>query len=63
MESSNFDGTLALEKLAELGLLDQFYEAIDSDRLEEVNKLLKSAGLEADSIKSILRQIIDDHHR
>jgi len=60
MNEEDFEGSLILEKLAALDLVDDFFEAIDSDDLVKVTALLKEAGVEDDSIRSVLEQIDDN---
>lgn len=57
MEESDFEGTLVLEKLAEIGLLDEFWGAIDSDNFNEAKDLMGQAGLETGVIEIVLRKM------
>lgn len=41
MDESDFEGTLVLEKLAEVGKLAPFIEAIDSDDFEKAGVLMR----------------------
>jgi hypothetical protein len=59
MDEDDFEGTLVLEKLAEIGKVDEFFEAIDSDNLSKVNALLKKAGVDSESIQMVLKLIND----
>ena len=38
MDENDFEGTLVLEKLAEIDKVDAFYEAIDSDDFAKAKK-------------------------
>ena len=54
MDESDFEGTLVLEKLSEIGKVDDFYEAVDSDDFTLARKLMKQAGLDLDTIEIVL---------
>ena len=58
MDESDFEGTLVLEKLAEIGKVDSFFEAIDSDDFEKAKKLMSRAGVDSETIKIVLSKII-----
>lgn len=51
------EGSLVLEKLAEIGALDTFFEAIDCDDFNRVRSLLKKAGVDSETIKMVLEQM------
>lgn len=53
----DFEGTLVLEKLATVNLIDDFFEAVDSDNLHEVEILLRQAEVDDETIEEVLRQI------
>lgn len=57
MDEQDFEGTLVLEALAAIGKVDEFFEAIDADDLGRVVSLMKKAGLDADAIARVTRQI------
>lgn len=52
-------GSLVLEKLAELGLIDDFYKAVDSDDFSKIEEVLSSAGVEDKTIGSIIQQLVE----
>jgi hypothetical protein len=54
MNESDFEGTLVLERLAEIGKVDDFFEAIDSDDFDRAKGLMKRAGLESVTIAIVL---------
>ena len=60
MNEKDFEGTLVLEKLAEIDQLDSFFEAIDSDDFEQAKKLMKRAQLDSDTIAMVLKKILED---
>lgn len=59
MNEEDFEGTLVLEKLAEIRKVDEFFEAIDSDDFEEAKRLMKRAGVDHDEIQIVLRKMKD----
>ena len=61
MDESNFEGSLILEKLAALNILDDFFEAIDSDDLKEVILLLRQADVDEETIEEVLSQIEEEN--
>ena len=54
MDENDFEGTLVLEKLAAIGKLDDFFEAVDSDDFEAAHSLMKRAGIDAETIATVL---------
>lgn len=59
MEEKDFEGTLVLEKLAEIGKVDAFFEAIDSDDFGRARSLMKKAGIDTETISIVLKQMED----
>jgi iron uptake system EfeUOB component EfeO/EfeM len=59
MEESEFEGTLVLEKLAEAGLVDAFYEAIDADDVGKASELMKRARIDFETIQAVLKKMGD----
>jgi hypothetical protein len=57
MDESDFEGTLVLEKLAEIGKIDSFFEAIDSDDFDRARKLMKRASIDAATISFVLKKM------
>ena len=57
MDESDFEGTLVLEKLAEIGKLEAFFEAIDSDDFGKAQSLMKRAQIDAQTITIILKKM------
>lgn len=57
MDESDFEGSLVLEKLAEIGELDAFWDAVDSDDFKKAASLMKAAGLDSPTISEVLRQM------
>ena len=59
MSADNFEGSILLEKLAEIGLVDQFFEAVDSDDFSTITNLLREADIDEESIQIVIKKIID----
>lgn len=59
MEESDFEGTLVLEKLAEIGKIDAFFEALDSDDFDRVKSLMKKANVDSETIAMVLKKMND----
>lgn len=57
MDAKDFEGTLILEKLAEIGQVDIFFEAIDSDDFEKVRSLLRLAKIDVQDIHIVLNKM------
>lgn len=57
MEESDFEGTLVLEKLAEIDLIDAFYDAIDSDDFVRAKSLMKRANVDSETIAIVLKKM------
>lgn len=55
MDESDFEGTLVLEKLAEIGQLDSFFEAVDSDDLVRARRLMIRAGIDTVTLHEVLK--------
>lgn len=59
MNESDFEGTLVLEKLAEIGKVDEFFEAIDSDNFGKAQSLMRRANIDLKTIALVLKQAGD----
>lgn len=57
MDESDFEGTIVLEKLAEIGRLDEFFEAIDSDNFSRATSLMKRAEIDSETIAIVLKKM------
>lgn len=57
MDESEFEGTLVLEKLAEINKLDAFFEAIDSDDFAKAKSLMRAASIDAATISIVLKKM------
>lgn len=59
MQESDFEGTLVLEKLAEIGKVDDFFEAVDADDFVKAQALMKRANIDAQTIAQVLKKMND----
>ncbi len=57
MDDNDFEGTLVLEKLALIGKVDEFFEAVDSDDFDKAKSLMKRAQVDAETIAWVLRKM------
>ncbi len=57
MDESDFEGTLVLEQLAVIGLVEDFFDAIDSDDVQRAVSLMKKAKINAFSIAIVVRKM------
>jgi hypothetical protein len=59
MDERDFEGTLVLERLAEVGRVEDFFDAIDSDDVERATSLMKKAKIDASTIATVVRKMED----
>ncbi len=56
---SDFEGTVVLERLAEIGRLEDFFDAVDADDIPRAVGLLKRAHLDAATIALVVQKMED----
>lgn len=59
MDEQDFEGTLVLEKLAEIGKVDAFFEAIDADDFGKAKSLMRLAEVDVETIAIVLKKMGD----
>lgn len=59
MDESDFEGTLVLEKLAEINKVSDFFEAVDSDDFGKAQALMKRADVDPGTIAMVLKMMAD----
>lgn len=59
MDESDFDGTLVLEKLAAKELVEDFFDAVDADDFGRASSLMKTAEVDAETIRMLLKKMAD----
>lgn len=57
MNDQDFEGTLVLEKLAGIGKVDDFYDAIDADDFARAATLMRRAGIDQETIDIVLQKM------
>ena len=59
MDERDFDGTLVLERLAEIGRVEDFFDAIDSDDVQRATSLMKMASIDVSTIATVVSKMAD----
>ncbi|HEX8790911.1 MAG TPA: hypothetical protein VF765_08150 [Polyangiaceae bacterium] len=57
MDERDFEGTLVLERLAEIGRVEEFFDAIDADDVPRATSLMKKAKIDAATIAMVVRKL------
>lgn len=59
MDENDFEGTLVLEQLAEIGRVEDFFDAIDSDDVQRATRLMKKAKVDPSTIAVVIKKMAD----
>ena len=59
MDEEDFEGTLVLEKLAEIHKVEEFFDAIDSDNFTKAKSLMRLAQIDLETIELVLRKMAE----
>lgn len=59
MDEDDFEGTLVLEKLAEINKVEEFFDAIDSDDVDRAKVLMKKANVDQQTIAIVIKKILE----
>jgi hypothetical protein len=59
MDEADFEGTLVLEQLAEIGRLEDFFDAIDADDAHRAASLMRKAEIDPSTIAIVLKKMED----
>jgi hypothetical protein len=59
MDERGFEGTLVLERLAEIGRVEDFFDAIDSDDVQRATSLMKMASIDVSTIATVVSKMAD----
>lgn len=59
MNEEDLAGTMVLERLASIGQLDAFYDAVDADDIDRVTALLRRARVHQRAIATVVDAIIN----
>jgi predicted transcriptional regulator len=57
LDDKDFEGTLVLERLAAIGKVDDFFDAIDSDDVRRATRLMKEANVDASTIATVIKKM------
>jgi hypothetical protein len=57
MDESDFEGTLVLEQLAEIGRVEEFFDAVDGDDVDRAVFLMKKANIDAATIAMVIKKM------
>ncbi len=57
MDEIDFEGSVVLERLAAIGRVDDFFEAIDSDDVRRAVALMREAGLDRETIAIVVQKM------
>lgn len=57
MDMESFEGSIVLEMLAEHGLIEDFFEAIDSDNFSKAISLMREAQVDEQTIGITVRKM------
>jgi hypothetical protein len=59
MDERDFEGTLVLEQLAQIGRVEDFFDAVDSDDVRRATSLMKKAKIDASTIALVIQKMQD----
>lgn len=59
MDEKDFEGTLVLEKLAEINQVEHFFDAVDADDFQKAKRLMSKAGIDNQTIQIVLQKMAD----
>lgn len=57
MTENDFEGTLVLEKLAAIGKVDEFFEAVDADDFGKARALMRKAQVSGEEMAIVLQKM------
>jgi hypothetical protein len=57
VDHDDFEGTLVLEKLASIGKVEDFFDAIDSDDVRRAVRLMQNADVDSETIAIVVQKI------
>lgn len=57
MDDGDFEGTLVLERIAEIDKIDEFFEAIDADDFKRAAYLMRCANLDEKTVLIVLAKM------
>ena len=57
MDEQDFEGTLVLEQLAALDLVEDFFDAIDADDVQRATALMRRAKVEPSTMAIVVKKM------
>lgn len=57
MDEADFEGTLVLEQLAEIGRVEDFFDAVDADDVGRAVRLMRRANVDETTIATVVRKM------
>lgn len=60
MKEEDLEGSTILEKLAEVGLVEAFFEAVDSDQFAKAKSLMIKARIEPREIQKVMKMLVEE---
>ncbi len=57
MDENDFEGTLVLEKLAQIGKVEEFFDIVDSDDFEGATRLMEMAQIDSQTQAIVLKKM------
>jgi hypothetical protein len=57
LDEKDFEGTLVLERMATIGRVEEFFDAVDSDDVQRATSLMKKAKIDASTIAMVVRKM------
>lgn len=57
MDDDDFEGTDVLERLAAIGQVEEFFDAVDADDTQRATSLMKMAKIDAATIAIVVRKM------
>ena len=57
IDESDLEGTLVLEKLAEIGRVEDFFDAVDADDFLRAAALMRRARVDVETISAVLKKM------
>ncbi len=59
MKEEDLEGSQILEKLAEMELVEAFFEAVDSDQFARAKSLMVKARVGSGEIQKVMKMLVD----
>lgn len=60
MDENDFEGSLVLERLAGIGKIEEFFDAVDKVDFARLKSLMQEAGCDREMISVVLKMIVSE---